>query len=414
MKIKNYINSKFCVFSILPFIYYKLKYKIKNYSLNQQRIINENLSSFSYSNNHPKLLILNSDIPNCQLINNKSLPNDIEIYKIQSDLQNSSKIQNILNYYCNNSYNNENINKIDLFKNNLNIAINSYGDIKILDDNKLRKDERNFSIFERLNVLTNIDKILFMKHYNFYFIYKSNEKKDNIIYNSNNFIMFRYLFRKLYKFLNLKFYVMIDDYKINELNLKENNFFCIQRKNFLNENFDKKTEFKINNQTFFITNLTNEFNIKNYKNNFLKILTNKLNMFYFIQNENNITKNIIENLNLLLKKKNYIYIQSNFFYQKNQIIKFYEELKKNNLNSLIILNHNYNYKQNDIEIIQTFKDKYFNLKEYTLKNVNMNNINENYKYFSYNILKKKFLDINNLKFYNDIKFEENSLFSKKI
>ena len=414
MKIKNYINSKFCVFSIFPFIYYKLKYKIKNYSLNQQRIINENLSSFSYSNNHPKLLILNSDIPNCQLINNKSLPNDIEIYKIQSDLQNSSKIQNILNYYCNNSYNNENINKIDLFKNNLNIAINSYGDIKILDDNKLRKDERNFSIFERLNVLTNIDKILFMKHYNFYFIYKSNEKKDNIIYNSNNFIMFRYLFRKLYKFLNLKFYVMIDDYKINELNLKENNFFCIQRKNFLNENFDKKTEFKINNQTFFITNLTNEFNIKNYKNNFLKILTNKLNMFYFIQNENNITKNIIENLNLLLKKKNYIYIQSNFFYQKNQIIKFYEELKKNNLNSLIILNHNYNYKQNDIEIIQTFKDKYFNLKEYTLKNVNMNNINEYYKYFSYNILKKKFLDINNLKFYNDIKFEENSLFSKKI
>jgi hypothetical protein len=414
MKIKNYINSKFCVFSIFPFIYYKLKYKIKNYSLNQQRIINENLSSFSYSNNHPKLLILNSDIPNCQLINNKSLPNDIEIYKIQSDLQNSSKIQNILNYYCNNSYNNENINKIDLFKNNLNIAINSYGDIKILDDNKLRKDEKNFSIFERLNILTNIDKILFMKHYNFYFIYKSNEKKDNIIYNSNNFIMFRYLFRKLYKFLNLKFYVMIDDYKINELNLKENNFFCIQRKNFLNENFDKKTEFKINNQTFFITNLTNEFNIKNYKNNFLKILTNKLNMFYFIQNENNITKNIIENLNLLLKKKNYIYIQSNFYYQKNQIKKFYEELKKNNLNSLIILNHNYNYKQNDIEIIQTFKDKYFNLKEYTLKNVNMNNINEYYKYFSYNILKKKFLDINNLKFYNDIKFEENSLFSKKI
>ena len=170
MKIKNYINSKFCVFSIFPFIYYKLKYKIKNYSFNQQRIINENLSSFSYSNNHPKLLILNSDIPNCQLINNKSLPNDIEIYKIQSDLQNSSKIQNILNYYCNNLYNNENINKIDLFKNNLNIAINSYGDIKILDDNKLRKDERKFSIFERLNVLTNIDKILFMKHYNFYFI----------------------------------------------------------------------------------------------------------------------------------------------------------------------------------------------------------------------------------------------------
>ena len=414
MKIKNYINSKFCFFSIFPFIYYKLKYKIKNYSFDQQRIINENLSSFSYSNNHPKLLILNSDIPNCQLINNKSLPNDIEIYKIQSDLQNSSKIQNILNYYCNNSYNNENINKIDLFKNNLNIAINSYGDIKILDDNKLRKDEKNFSIFERLNVLTNIDKILFMKHYNFYFIYKSNEKKDNIIYNTNNFIIFRYLFRKLYKFLNLKFYVMIDDYKINELNLKENNFFCIQRKNFLNENFDKKTEFKINNQTFFITNLTNEFNIKNYKNNFLKILTNKLNMFYFIQNENNITKNIIENLNLLLKKKNYIYIQSNFYYQKNQIKKFYEELKKNNLNSLIILNHNYNYKQNDIEIIQTFKDKYFNLKEYTLKNVNMNNINEYYKYFSYNILKKKFLDINNLKFYNDIKFEENSLFSKKI
>ena len=394
MKIKNYINSKFCFFSIFPFIYYKLKYKIKNYSFDQQRIINENLSSFSYSNNHPKLLILNSDIPNCQLINNKSLPNDIEIYKIQSD--------------------NENINKIDLFKNNLNIAINSYGDIKILDDNKLRKDEKNFSIFERLNVLTNIDKILFMKHYNFYFIYKSNEKKDNIIYNTNNFIIFRYLFRKLYKFLNLKFYVMIDDYKINELNLKENNFFCIQRKNFLNENFDKKTEFKINNQTFFITNLTNEFNIKNYKNNFLKILTNKLNMFYFIQNENNITKNIIENLNLLLKKKNYIYIQSNFYYQKNQIKKFYEELKKNNLNSLIILNHNYNYKQNDIEIIQTFKDKYFNLKEYTLKNVNMNNINEYYKYFSYNILKKKFLDINNLKFYNDIKFEENSLFSKKI
>ena len=137
-------------------------------------------------------------------------------------------------------------------------------------------------------------------------------------------------------------------------------------------------------------------------------------MFYFIQNENNITKNIIENLNLLLKKKNYIYIQSNFYYQKNQIKKFFDELKKYNLNTLIILNHNYNYKQNDIEIIQTFKDKYFNLKEYTLKNVNMNNINEHYKYFSYNILKKKFLDINNLQFYNDIKFEENSLFTKKI
>ena len=44
----------------------------------------------------------------------------------------------------------------------------------------------------------------------------------------------------------------------------------------------------------------------------------------------------------------------------------------------------------------------------------MNNINEHYKYFSYNILKKKFLDINNLQFYNDIKFEENSLFTKKI
>ena len=92
MKIKNNLKSKFFVFSFFPFIYYKLKYKISNYSFNQQRIINENLSSFSYSNNHPKLLILNSDIPNCQLINNKSLPKDIEIYKLQTDLQNSSKI----------------------------------------------------------------------------------------------------------------------------------------------------------------------------------------------------------------------------------------------------------------------------------------------------------------------------------
>lgn len=393
-----------------------------NSNLENNRKLFNDISSFSYSNQRPKLLIINSEIPGNQIINYPFLPNDLEIYDFNCNNQKiSNSLLNIMKYYSNNIYNSNK--KFDFSVPNLNIAISPYGDIKKINYHSLIKEDKELPIFERLNILTKKENILNMKERDFILLYCSNEEKNKISYSLNEFVIFRYMFRKMIKNLNVNFYVKIPNYYINELNNLENNnkIYIVQRTNSINQNEKlinlKDKKIIIDNQEFSFIDITDDIlnEINNYKKSFMKILINKGNFFYYIY-EKLTPKNLMEMLNLFFPKNGYYSIICNLFYpeHKNQIIKFISEYK-NNLNIIennnsIILNDHYNNKYEKIQIYQGFKKKYFDLTKYSLKDVE---IKEEIPFYKKRVMKKKIIDINNLKWFQDkdITFDKNSYFS---
>ncbi len=423
----NYKKKLLMITSLSLFYkYLKSKSQIKlmeinnNSNLENNRKLFNDISSFSYSNQRPKLLIINSEIPGNQIINYPFLPNDLEIYDFNCNNQKiSNSLLNIMKYYSNNIYNSNK--KFDFSVPNLNIAISPYGDIKKINYHSLIKEDKELPIFERLNILTKKENILNMKERDFILLYCSNEEKNKISYCLNEFVIFRYMFRKMIKNLNVNFYVKIPNYYIDELNNLENNnkIYIVQRTNSINQNEKlinlKDKKIIIDNQEFSFIDITDDIlnEINNYKKSFMKILINKGNFFYYIY-EKLTPKNLMEMLNLFFPKNGYYSIICNLFYpeHKNQIIKFISEYKNNIIenNNSIILNDHYNNKFEKIQIYQGFKKKYFDLTKYSLKDVE---IKEEIPFYKKRVMKKKIIDIDNLKWFQDkdITFDKNSYFS---
>jgi hypothetical protein len=198
-------------------------------NLKDQRILYNNLSKFNFYNKRPKLLLINSSIPTCQIMNSHFLPKNLDIYKISLEENKNKKseiyyLNNILGFYGNNIYNINTQNKpIDPNKKNQNIAINSYGDIKCISNEKINEMEYNkriggtnkknifnfykkyknknsgLSIFERLNILNTKDKLFKMKNHDFMLLYCTKQNKDKIAYSLKEFVIYRYIFRKILK-----------------------------------------------------------------------------------------------------------------------------------------------------------------------------------------------------------------------
>ena len=425
MKNKKNLLTYASIFLLSKLI--RLKSQLKAKEINNDSIIKnnrqlyKNISSFSYSNQKPKLFILNSEIPGNQIINYPFLPNDLEIYNLNvNDTKISNSLSNIMKYYSNNIYNSNKI--FDFSIKNLNIAISPYGDVKKINNNSFITDDKELPIFERLNILNKKENILNMKERDFIILYCSNEEKDKISYSLNEFVIFRYMFRKMIKNLNVNFYVMIPNYYIDELKSieKNNKIYIIQRKNSINKNGElinnnNSKKITIESQEFLFTDITDDISneINNYKKGFMKILINRGNFFYYIY-QKFYPKNLMEMLNSFFPKNGYYLIMCNLFYpeHKNEIIKFISEYKKNiNLienNNPIILNDHYYNKYEKIQIYQGFKDKYFDLTKYSLKDIE---IKEDIPYYEKRVMKKKIIDIDNIKWYKDISFDKNSYFS---
>ena len=67
-----------------------------------ERVLYNNLSKFNFNNKRPKLLLINSDLPICQIMNSRMLPKDLDVYKINLTANNKSEIyylNNILGFY---------------------------------------------------------------------------------------------------------------------------------------------------------------------------------------------------------------------------------------------------------------------------------------------------------------------------
>ena len=424
MKNKKNLFTYASIFLLSKLI--RLKSQLKAKEINNDSIIKnnrqlyKNITSFSYSNQKPKLFILNSEIPGNQIINYPFLPNDLEIYNLNvNDTKISNSLSNIMKYYSNNIYNSNKI--FDFSIKNLNIAISPYGDVKKINNNSFITDDKELPIFERLNILNKKENILNMKERDFIILYCSNEEKDKMSYSLNEFVIFRYMFRKMIKNLNVNFYVMIPNYYIDELKSieKNNKIYIIQRKNSINKNGElinnNSKKITIESQEFLFTDITDDISneINNYKKGFMKILINRGNFFYYIY-QKFYPKNLMEMLNSFFPKNGYYLIMCNLFYpeHKNEIIKFISEYKKNiNLienNNPIILNDHYYNKYEKIQIYQGFKDKYFDLTKYSLKDIE---IKEDIPYYEKRVMKKKIIDIDNIKWYKDISFDKNSYFS---
>ena len=424
MKNKKNLFTYASIFLLSKLI--RIKSQLKAKEINNDSIIKnnrqlyKNISSFSYSNQKPKLFILNSEIPGNQIINYPFLPNDLEIYNLNvNDTKISNSLSNIMKYYSNNIYNSNKI--FDFSIKNLNIAISPYGDVKKINNNSFITDDKELPIFERLNILNKKENILNMKERDFIILYCSNEEKDKMSYSLNEFVIFRYMFRKMIKNLNVNFYVMIPNYYIDELKSieKNNKIYIIQRKNSINKNGElinnKSKKITIESQEFLFTDITDDISneINNYKKGFMKILINRGNFFYYIY-QKFYPKNLMEMLNSFFPKNGYYLIMCNLYYpeHKNEIIKFISEYKKNiNLienNNPIILNDHYYNKYEKIQIYQGFKEKYFDLTKYSLKDIE---IKEDIPYYEKRVMKKKIIDIDNIKWYKDISFDKNSYFS---
>ena len=424
MKNKKNLFTYASIFLLSKLI--RIKSQLKAKEINNDSIIKnnrqlyKNINSFSYSNQKPKLFILNSEIPANQIINYPFLPNDLEIYNFNvNDTKISNSLLNIMKYYSNNIYNSNKI--FDFSIKNLNIAISPYGDVKKINHNSFITDDKELPIFERLNILNKKENILNMKERDFIILYCSNEEKDKISYSLNEFVIFRYMFRKMIKNLNVNFYVMIANYYIDELKSidKNNKIYIIQRKSSINQNGEliniNSKKITIDSQEFLFTDITDDISneVNNYKKEYMKILINRGNFFYYIY-EKLYPKNLMEMLNSLFPKNGFYSIICNLFYpeHKKEIIKFINEYKKNlNLiekNNPIILNDHYNNKYEKIQIYQGFKDKYFDLTKYSLKDIE---IKEDIPYYEKRVMKKKIIDIDNIKWYKDISFDKNSYFS---
>ena len=459
-------------------------------NLKDQRILYNNLSKFNFYNKRPKLLLINSSIPTCQIMNSHFLPKNLDIYKISLEENKNKKseiyyLNNILGFYGNNIYNINTQNKpIDPNKKNQNIAINSYGDIKCISNEKINEMEYNkrivgknkknifnfykkyknknsgLSIFERLNILNTKDKLLKMKNHDFMLLYCTKQNKDKIAYSLKEFVIYRYIFRKILKGYNIKFYTKINDYKINELDNNElidtdNHVYIIQKQNIINKELFKNTEaidtslplnhknvteelsnylnkknliVKIDNNNFYFTDITKDLD-DNFKNNYMNKLITKGNVFYYINNNknkiniNNINmNNYFKELNKCFPKNGYFHVFCNLFSSnhRTQIINFISEYK-NNINKIdnntpLLINDCLSILRPDINVLQFFKEKYYDINRFNklkMKELFLKNNNNSV------IFKKKIFDLkkdtliwlndkevnpDNINFFHEIKY----------
>ena len=459
-------------------------------NLKDQRILYNNLSKFNFYNKRPKLLLINSSIPTCQIMNSHFLPKNLDIYKISLEENKNKKseiyyLNNILGFYGNNIYNINTQNKpIDPNKKNQNIAINSYGDIKCISNEKINEMEYNkrivgknkknifnffkkyknknsgLSIFERLNILNTKDKLLKMKNHDFMLLYCTKQNKDKIAYSLKEFVIYRYIFRKILKGYNIKFYTKINDYKINELDNNElidtdNHVYIVQKQNIINKELFKNTEtidtslplnhknvteelsnylnkknliVKIDNNNFYFTDITKDLD-DNFKNNYMNKLITKGNVFYYINNNKNKINinsinmnNYFKELNKCFPKNGYFHIFCNLFSSnhRTQIINFISEYK-NNINKIdnntpLLINDCLSILKPDINVLQFFKEKYYDINRFNklkVKELFLKNNNNSV------IFKKKIFDLkkdtliwlndkevnpDNINFFNEIKY----------
>ena len=459
-------------------------------NLKDQRILYNNLSKFNFYNKRPKLLLINSSIPTCQIMNSHFLPKNLDIYKISLEENKNKKseiyyLNNILGFYGNNIYNINTQNKpIDPNKKNQNIAINSYGDIKCISNEKINEMEYNkriggtnkknifnfykkyknknsgLSIFERLNILNTKDKLLKMKNHDFMLLYCTKQNKDKIAYSLKEFVIYRYIFRKILKGYNIKFYTKINDYKINELDNNElidtdNHVYIVQKQNIINKELFKNTEtidtslplnhknvteelsnylnkknliVKIDNNNFYFTDITKDLD-DNFKNNYMNKLITKGNVFYYINNNKNKINinsinmnNYFKELNKCFPKNGYFHIFCNLFSSnhRTQIINFISEYK-NNINKIdnntpLLINDCLSILKPDINVLQFFKEKYYDINRFNklkVKELFLKNNNNSV------IFKKKIFDLkkdtliwlndkevnpDNINFFHEIKY----------
>ena len=147
--------------------------------------------------------------------------------------------------------------------------------------------------------------------------------------------------------------------------------------------------------------------------NYMRILISKGNFFYYINNINKKAKNIIESLNTIFPHKGYYAYISNFANtnHKKSLLSFISQYKSNLSKedaSPIIIIDNSSYKEKFPMLIQTFADKYCTINTSHIK------IESPIAHYEPKVLKKKIIDVNELKWYKDITIAENDYFNQKI
>ena len=395
-----------------------------------ERVLYNNLSKFNFNNKRPKLLLINSDLPISQIMNSHMLPKDLDVYKINLTANNKSEIyylNNILGFYgnslCNLSFQKK---TFDIKERNQNIAINSYGDIQKISNEKINnlefgknkevllnnckifhKKNKGLNIFKRLNILTKKEKFLKMLTHDFMLLYCTKNNQENISYSLNEFVIYRYIFRKMLKGFNINFYAKVGNYPIKEIDQNQlidtdNRIYIVQRKNILNTELFKNTEIidtsqpiknknvtdelntfltkknlliRIDNNDFIFTDITKDLDSNDFKNNYMQKLIIKGNLFYYINNskfkfnKNNI-KYYFQYLNQCFQHKGYFHIICNLFFSghQKQVINFINEYKNNidkfDNNTPLLINDCSTLVKPYINIMQFFKEKYYKMEKY--------------------------------------------------
>lgn len=364
-------------------------------------------------NRKMKLFLINSHINDEKIKELEKVNNDLEIIKLSN--------YNQINHFVLNDKNKLNI--LHNYKNSSIIGINAYGDIETFTDEQINQIHSIYQLpfFERLTIMNTKDKLFQLNINDFILLYTTNQKVNEINYEDNKFVLFRKIYREIFHSLNLSFYVLIPKYYIKELHNNKsfntkNRIYLISRNNYIHQKLLPKNAkyITIDNEEFIFNDLTNELSLSNY----MKILITKGNFYFYIKINQKI-KNIIDNLNTIFTNIGYYAIYGNMYNQnhKVQLINFLDKYKSklnntkesSNCSPLIVIDNMYHKKEYPY-LIQTFKDKYFNLKNYTLQNVKFES---EIPYYEPKVLKKKILNITNIKWYNDITFEQNDYINNK-
>ena len=436
-KYRDYFLLGAGVGAFLCYKFYDFRIRNKSYLNNNennfegQRILYNNLSKFNFNNKRPKLLLINSELPICQIMNSRRLPKDLDIYKISLEGNRNSEmyyLNNILGFYANNIYNiNFPKKPIDPKEKNQNIAINAYGDVKKISNEKINEMEyydskknyiskifnifdknksKGLNIFKRLNILSNKEKFIKMGTHDFMLLYCTKQKKEKIPYSLKEFVIFRYIFRKMIKGYNIKFYTKINDYPINELDKNElidtdNRIYIVQKQNNINKELFKDVDaidtslpinnknvkdelntflgkknliVKIDDNNFYFTDVTKDLD-NNFKKNYMNKLITRSNLFYYINNNelkfnSNNVKCYFQQLNKCFPRNGYFHIICNLLFpgHRDQLINFISEYKKNinkiDDNTPLLVNNCSNISNPDINILQFFKEKYYEIDKF--------------------------------------------------
>ena len=288
-----------------------------------------------------------------------------------------------------------------------------------------------------------------MGNHDFILLYCTKQNKDKIAYSLKEFVIYRYIFRKILRGYNIKFYTKINDYKINELDNNElidtdNHVYIVQKQNMINKELFKNIEtidtslplnhnnvteeltliVKIDNNNFYFTDITKDLD-DNFKHNYMNKLITKGNLFYYMNNNKNKINinlnNYFQELNKCFPKNGYFHIFCNLFSSnhRNQLINFISEYKNNinkvDNNSPILINDCLSILKPDINILQFFKEKYYDINKFSKMKLSQNNINENnsviFKKIIFDLKKNPLILLNDKKvnpdyinFFNETKY----------